>query len=98
MGRLSYPQQNRKFTEGEEYVAMKELRVSGKVLKAGDRIDITKFSRLRLRQLIEWNRIVPRWRFEECMGIEPEVKAEEPKKKVRKKVSKKQRIDHGISA
>lgn len=98
MGRLNYPRDTRKVKEGEEYVALRELRVGSKIIKSGDRVDVKQFTRLRLRQLVEWRRVVPRWYFNQQMGIEVETKSESSSKKVKKKVARKKEIEHGVSA
>ena len=84
MGKYGYPQVDRKVKEGEEYVAFRRMRMSNKTIEPGDRIKVTEFTRLRLRQLLEWSWIVPRWHFNEVQGI-----TETPKKPVKKKTRKK---------
>jgi len=78
MGRLNYPRDVRKVKEGEEYVAMRSLLIGSKKIAPGDKIDVNKFTRLRLRQMVEWRRIVPRWYYDQqTAGHKPVAKVEE---------------------
>jgi len=84
VGKYSYPMVDRKIKEDEEYVAGRRMRMGNGSIEPGTRIDVTQFTRMRLRQLLEWRWILPRWHFEDLHGI-----TAEPRKPVRKKIGKK---------
>ena len=60
-----------KIRPGDEYVVFKRPLIMGaKTFEPGHPVDVSSLSRTRVRQLVEWKRIIPKRLYEAVTGME----------------------------